>query len=519
MQPISQTNFALDGYSDLSLKDKLDTVYLFAIDFFNQTVEPSYDREPSIDKELKWLKHEMLYLKRWFAHQDKMATIRSIVKTLETHEFPRYNSQSDNELYSYDDDDIDTCEDTCEDKEDDMFHSPTHSHSSVSPEILSPMNQSPSDYPTSSSSSSSTDRLASLLESYRSDPSQVFVIAAKNLDNESNPETRRVALKYLQSAIDDHSIKAWSISVAQDTHPRIARITSALYIARAYTDGELREDNQQSTDERIEHYYKIALEKYGRADGDYLGISYYNRACFLEQRIAEARNRGVPPSELRKLYQEFYKTYDGCLRGNQPIERTSEMLYSVADMYYQIIQLSDELRIKKEGVSIAVCKAFKLCLEALTAKCSNERTLRKTLQSLTSARMCQFDEHQIKTLILLGHLLTQDYFIPSLGREGHSAGYFTDLDRERECGFWSYFAALANLDKDRTDYLDALCWGVEACALMENKQHGRALVSNLFKRISNISDRLSTDHKEVLLEDLKKLGSNQALLAKLRLKR
>lgn len=514
MQSISQTSLTLlDDYSVLPVTEKFEVVYDFALKLFAQR------HESSLDKELKWLKNETIYLKRWFAHQDKMATIRSIVKTLENHEFGGCNSESDYELDSYSDEDnsdIETCEDDVEDK-DGSVHSPIHSCSSVSLETFNQMSHSVSDYPTRSSSSSSSptpmDRLTSLLASHQSDPCQTFVIVAKCLDHESDLETKRITLKYLQSAIDENPIEAWSNT--QGIHPKKARITSALHVARAYTNGELRADNQQSTDEKIERYYKIALEKYGPEDGDYLGISYYNRACLLEQRIVKARNQGVPPSELRKLYQEFCVRYDGCLRGNQPMQRTSEILYSVADMYYQIIQLSDELRMKKDGILKAVSIAFKLCLEALSIDTSsNERMLLKTLQSKTVSNTRFSEEHRIKMFILLGHLLTQDYFIPG----AHSAGYFTDLDRERECGFWAYVIVLVNLHESRSDYKDALCWAVESCALLDNKKSGRSLASTLFGRITEISSELSIDQKEDLCEDLIKLGADSALLAKLRLR-
>lgn len=355
------------------------------------------------------------------------------------------------------------------------------------------------------------EELESTLTSLRNNPCKTFIIVDKHLKGYPSPEITKMGLKYLLEALK-LPLDVWDSSNTTQLYPRKARSLAALHIAHAYSKGELPAPNRKERLLRTKQYYDIAMEKYGPEEKDYLGISYYNYACYTQKRIDQARSRGVEAKDLAEIYRKCLNSYKKSLEGNSPIKRSPEVLYKLAYMYYQMVQLKTELGISDRSTTIFVGQAFRLCLEALSIdQNSTQRVIFRTLEKENNLSRWR-DPSEIQALLLLGHLLTQDYFIPWKSVEEPR---FETLEHQRECGYFAYKAAALHSSSGDANHIDALCWAIESCTFLKNAKRGQVLAKALLPRLSTVRNLLSDEEANELKSDLEKLRCPRPLLAKL----
>lgn len=507
---MSSTSFGRSQHStpyfELDSREKIKYLNQFTISLTRQLEEGT--PEETIKEKFYWLTTEVCSLERRFGAINQIQNLQSRVTIL-------------NELLTQKisipctDDDISpnnsasSSSTTLEDDEpaSEFFAQPsTPSQSSSSSELLESTG--------SSLPQSHDDKMLSILrerlEASRDNPLTIYSIVWRYIKSPQNSEQKLLSLTYLQRAVDA-PIERWlNCRNIKGYNPRIARLTSALHIALAYQNGCHNELRPKEIQEKIEHYYKIALERYGNGENDYLGISWYNRACLLEARIQKARERGRTPESLIKAYKTCFTAYVKSLHVNQPIERSSDVLYNIANMYYEIILLKSELKIEDATCMRFVGTAFDYCLESLhLLKVGTDRKISAYLENTISTT--PQGEYEIEALLLLGHIMTQDFFIPN-GSKGRTR-FDGDLEQQRMCGFYAYRAALSHL-KHRPNYIDVLGWAIESCTTLADKGRGKALAALLLPRVSEIRDKLSDEETHELRANLIKLGFTQGYLVR-----
>ncbi|MFI5344447.1 MAG: hypothetical protein ACHQUC_09530 [Chlamydiales bacterium] len=309
-------------------------------------------------------------------------------------------------------------------------------------------------------------------------------------------EKRYKAFRAIERALEMPR-DVWLAEQEDATYTLRFRSLSALTLVRAYTQGDLQ---SEKAEDKIQSLYEIALQKYGKEEGDYFGIAYYNYACWLEEQIERAENQGTPTQKLITPYSKCFMAFMRSIGGNNPTKRTPDILYQIANFHYRMVMKKDELRIKDDLISDSIKRAFNYSLQVLFS--SRKLSDRILLQNLKNSHY-NCNEYTNSTLILLGHLLSQEFAI----LDQNDNLRFSSMEEQMELSYHAYRSVLNQDSPNNESYIDALSWAIEACTKLKNRERAAYLAKLLIPHISQARPYMTLEDLKGLRIDLgEKLG-------------